>query len=81
MIGPNIIRIFIVIELFPDFGFIFAKLLINVGITADAIIFIFNLKAIRVTVRSFIWDRMPKYPLGSRTDLPNSTCSKKVTVH
>ena len=77
MIGPNIIRIFIVIELFPDFGFIFAKLLIDVGVTADAIIFIFNLKAIRVTVRSFIWDRMPKYPhpLGSRIDLPNSTCS------
>ena len=50
MIGPNIVRIFIVIELFPDYGFIFTKLLIDVGVTADAIIFIFNLKAIRVTV-------------------------------
>ena len=61
MICPNIIGIFVVIELLPIYVLYFTKLFVIVGFIADAAVFVFNLNGIRVTMRNLVWYRKTKY--------------------
>ena len=61
MICPNIIGIFVVMELLPIYVLHFTKLFVIVGFIADAVVFVFNLNAIRVTMRNLVWYGKPKY--------------------
>lgn len=61
MICPNIIGIFVVIELLPIYVLYFTKLFVIVGFIADAVVFVFNLNGIRVTMRNLVWYRKTKY--------------------
>ena len=61
MICPNIIGIFVVIELLPIYVLYFTKLFVIVGFIADAVVFVFNLNGIRVTMRNLVWYRKSKY--------------------
>ena len=61
MICPNIIGIFIFIELLPIYVLYFTKLFVIVGFIADAVVFVFNLNGIRVTMRNLVWYRKTKY--------------------
>ena len=62
MICPNFMKLFVVLELLPFVGYHFAHIFILLGFIADAFIYIFNVKVVRLAFTNTIWRPNSVYP-------------------
>ena len=68
--APNFIRLFIVRGYIPHFAYYIVHMMVPIGFIADAMIYTFNLNAVRRAIRNMIQRRNSIY-LGKKHEIPN----------